>query len=158
MKAWLLDQFSSADRLRLADVPDPVPGPADVLLDVQFAALNPADAYLAQGQYPARPPLPHVLGRDGVGTIIALGSGVSGVQVGEQRLILRGEVGVTRWGTFAQKVAVPLESLVNLPAHWSPPQCACATLVYLTAYQALTQWGDLAPSAVLVSGASGGVG
>ncbi|HZL37579.1 MAG TPA: zinc-binding alcohol dehydrogenase family protein [Tepidisphaeraceae bacterium] len=158
MKAWLLDQPGRADRLRLADVADPVPAAGEVLLEVQFAAPNPADWYLAQGQYPAHPPLPHVLGRDGFGTVIAMGPGVTGVRIGESRLILRGEVGVSRWGTFAQKVTVPVESLVELPAGWTAQQAAGATLVYLTAYQALTQWGERPPSVVLISGASGGVG
>ena len=56
-------------------------------------------------------------------------------------------------------MAVPTESLVEIPAGWTEPEAAGATLVYLTAYQALTMWGPLSPSAVvLVTGASGGVG
>jgi NADPH2:quinone reductase len=67
-------------------------------------------------------------------------------------------VGVSRAGTFAQRVSVPIESLVVPPAGWSDEECAGAPLVYLTAYQALTQWGQLASGVVVVSGASGGVG
>ena len=56
-------------------------------------------------------------------------------------------------------MAVPVESLVEVPPGWNEPEAACATLVYLTAYQALTMWGSLpASSVVLVTGASGGVG
>jgi len=72
--------------------------------------------------------------------------------------VLRGETGVSRWGTFAQRVAVETDSLVLPPEGWTLQQSAGAPLVYLTAYQALTQWGDLAPSMVLITGASGGVG
>lgn len=158
MKAWLLNQHTGLSALRLADVPDPAPGPGEVLLEVIHAALNPADRYLAEGEYPAHPPLPHILGRDGVGIVRGLGSGVEGFSVGEYYTILRGDVGIERPGTFAEKVAVPIESLVPVPAGWSLEQAACATLVYLTAHQALMQWGDLPPSIVLVTGASGGVG
>jgi NADPH2:quinone reductase len=158
MKAWLIDALDGIDKLRLAEVPDPQPGAGEVLLDVTFAALNPADRYLAEGQYPARPTLPHILGRDGVGIVRQIGPGVSGFQVGEPYTILRGEVGIERPGTFAEKVVAPIESLVPIPSGWSLEQAACATLVYLTAHQALTQWGELPPSIVLVTGASGGVG
>jgi NADPH2:quinone reductase len=158
MKAWLLDKFERVSHLRLAEVPDPQPGSNEVLLRVHFAALNPADRYLAEGKYPARPALPHVLGRDGVGTIVKVGEGIGDLKPGDRRLILRGDVGVSRPGTLAELVAVPVDSLVELPSGWTEEESAAAPLVYLTAYQALTQWGDLPPSVVLVTGASGGVG
>lgn len=158
MNAWLLDAFEGLDHLRLAEAPDPRPAAGEVVLDVHFAALNPADRYLSMGQYPARPPLPHILGRDGIGVVTAVGAGVEGIRVGELKTILRGETGVSRAGAFAQKVAVSAHSLVDPPPGWDEPQAGSAALVYLTAYQALTMWGTLAPSVVLVSGASGGVG
>ena len=159
MKAWLLDDYTGVEHLRLAEVPDPIAQPGEVILEIHYAGLNPADRYLAIRQYPAQPPLPHVLGRDAVGTVAHVGSGVSTVRVGDRRAVLRGAVGVTRWGTFAPWVAVPADDLVETPADWSEPESAGATLVYLTAYQALTMWGALPPSAVvLVTGASGGVG
>ena len=159
MRAWLLDELNGVDHLRLADVADPVPKSGEAILELQFAALNPADKYLAERQYPLKPALPHVLGRDGIGQVSQLGPGVSGLQLGDKRAILRGDVGGTRWGTFAQKVAVPIENLVEVPAEWNDQQAAGATLVYLTAYQALTMWGPLPPRAVvLITGASGGVG
>lgn len=158
MKAWLLDEIGSVDRVRLADVADPQPAAGEVLIDVLFASLNPADRYLAEGQYPAQPPMPHILGRDGVGIARALGPGVQEIRVGETYTILRGEVGVSRAGTFAEHVAVPAESLVPAPAGWSLQQAAASALVYVTAYQALTQWGAIPPSVVLITGISGGVG
>jgi NADPH:quinone reductase len=158
MKAWLLDRLEGISHLRLADAPDPRAGPDEVVMKVHFAALNPADRYLAQGEYPAKPPLPHILGRDGLGTIIELGPEVTGLRVGDRRAILRGDVGVSRAGTFAERVAVPVESLVDVPVGWSEQEASGATLVYLTAYQALTQWGELPPLVVLITGASGGVG
>ena len=94
-----------------------------------------------------------------MGRVVQVGGEVKEVRVGERRTILRGDVGVNRPGTFARRVAVPAQDLVEIPAGWSEPEAAGATLVYLTAYQALTMWGPLPPSAVvLVTGASGGVG
>lgn len=164
MKAWLLDQFGSLDNVRRGEAPDPIPAPGEALLKMEFAALNPADRYLAEGQYPARPALPHILGRDGIGTVVALGPtandgpNAAPINVGDRRILLRSEIGVNRPGTFAEWVAVPVESLVLPPANWSAEQSAAAPLVYLTAYQALTFWGDLPPGVVLITGASGGVG
>src|SRR5436190_6293855 len=159
MKAWLLDEFKGIEQLRLANVPDPVPKSGEVILEVQYAGLNPADRYLAERQYPAKPALPHILGRDGLGTVAEAGAAVSGIRTGNRYAILRGDVGGNWPGTFAGKVAVPAESLVEIPQGWSEQEAAGATLVYLTAYQSLTMWGPLpASSVVLVSGASGGVG
>jgi NADPH2:quinone reductase len=163
MRAWLMDSYEGVERLRLGEVSDPQPGPGDVLLKVRLAALNPADAFLASGLYPARPPLPHVLGRDGVGDIAAVGSGVSHVRPDETVGILRCDVGVEVWGTLAEKVVVPAQSLTPIPHRWSLEEMAGAPLVFLTAWQALTQWSDppappAAGSVLLVTGASGGVG
>ena len=158
MKAWLLDELAGIERLRLAEVNDPAPADDEVVLRVDYAALNPADRYLAERLYPANPPLPHVLGRDGMGTIIATGGQVKDLEPGQKCAILRGDAGVNRWGTFAEFVVVRAASLVPIPAGWTDQEAAGATLVYLTAHQALTMWGDLPPSVVLITGASGGVG
>lgn len=160
MKAWLLDQMGGGiGSLRLAEFEDPAPARGEAVLDLLYAALNPADRYTADGQYPARPQFPHILGRDGVGVVSAVGADVQGLRVGEKRIIVRSEIGVSRRGTFAQRVAVPVESLVPVPEAWTDEQAAGATLVYLTAWQAIRQWTDLPDEAVvLVSGASGGVG
>ena len=163
MRAWVMDSYGSVDKLRLGEMADPQPGPAEILLGVKFAALNPADAFLAQGLYPAKPPLPHILGRDGVGEVLAVGPGVEHVRVGETVGILRCNVGVESWGTLAEKVVVPAESVTPVPSGWSLEEMAAAPLVFLTAWQALTQWSDPpappgAGSVLLVTGASGGVG
>ncbi|HRK31451.1 MAG TPA: zinc-binding alcohol dehydrogenase family protein [Tepidisphaeraceae bacterium] len=160
MKAWLLDNMTGGvGGLRLADFPDPQPTAGEAVLSVTLAGLNPADRYLAEGQYPAKPEFPHILGRDGIGTVTAVGPDVTGLKIGDRRVIVRSEIGVNRRGTLAEKVAVPVESLVPVPPGWTDAQAAGATLVYLTAWQAITQWSDLpAEAVVLVSGASGGVG
>jgi NADPH2:quinone reductase len=159
MKAWLMDDFIGIDRLRLAEVPEPELKSGEVLLEVHYAGLNPADRYLAERLYPAKPPLPHILGRDGAGTVLRVAEGVSGIKVGDRRAILRGEAGVNRPGTFAERVAVAAQDLVEPDNEWTETEAAGAILVYVTAYQALTMWGPLtAGSLVLVTGASGGVG
>ena len=125
MKAWLLDDFNGIGHLRLAEVPDPIPQKAEAILEVHYAALNPADRYLAEAQYPAKPPLPHILGRDGMGAVAQIGSEVNGLHLGEQRAVLRGPLGVERPGTFAQRVAVPWRILLRSPragARKKPPE------------------------------------
>lgn len=149
MRAWLLDRIGSLQDLRLGEAPDPKPGAGEVLLRVELAGLNPADRYVAEGLYPGKPPLPHILGRDGLVTVVSTGA---------RCVMLRGEAGVTSPGTFAEYAVVPADCVAPAPEGWSAEQCGGAALVYLTAYQALTQWGELPPGAVLVTGASGGVG
>ena len=163
MRAWLMESYDGIEKLRLAEVETPSPGIGEILLKVHFAALNPADAFLAQGMYPAKPDLPHVLGRDGAGDVLAVGPGVANVCVGDTVGILRCEVGVTVKGTLAEQVVVPAASVARVPQGWSPEEMAAAPLVFLTSWQALTQWTDPpAPprpsSVLLVTGASGGVG
>jgi NADPH:quinone reductase len=159
MKAWIIERLDGIDNARITELADPVPSKGEILLRVTFAALNPADRYLAEGQYPAKPSLPHILGRDGCGVIAGSGPGVEGQPRGAKRAILRGEMGVSRWGTFAEFVTVPAESLIEVPDGWTDEQAGSASLVYVTAFQALTQWEDLpAQAVILVSGASGGVG
>jgi NADPH2:quinone reductase len=159
MKAWLLDSFTGLTALHLGEAPEPAPAAGQVVVKLKYAALNPADRYLAEGQYPAQPALPHILGRDGLGLVTEIAPDVKTLCVGDKVLILRGETGVSGPGTFAEKTAVAVDSLVSVPDGWSDEEAAGAPLVYLTAYQALTMWDDLpANSAVLVTGASGGVG
>jgi NADPH2:quinone reductase len=159
MKAWLLESLGGLDKLKLGEVPDPKPAANEVVLRTHYAALNPADRYLAEAQYPARPSFPHILGRDGVGDVIGVGPDVPNWKIGDRALLLRSEVGVHRPGTLAERVAVPVESLVPVPGGWDEAQAAAAPLVYTTAFQAYTQFGEL-PSGqiVLITGASGGVG
>lgn len=159
MKAWLLEEYEGVGSMRLLETEAPTPGPGEAVVRVAFAALNPADAWLAKRLYPARPKMPHILGRDGAGEVVSVGSGVSGVKPGDVVAILRCEAGVNERGTLAELVSVPAAVLAPVPAGWSLEESAAAPLVYLTAWQALTQWGPLKQGSVLlVTGASGGVG
>jgi NADPH2:quinone reductase len=163
MRAWVIDGFEGVEKIRLAEINEPQCGKGEVTLHIRFAALNPADAFLAKGQYPARPPMPHVLGRDGVGDVVAVGPGVDHMHVGDTVGILRCDVGVTVWGTLAERTVVPAASVARIPPGWSLEETAGAPLVFLTAWQALTQWSappapPPAGTVLLVTGASGGVG
>src|SRR5215212_4574546 len=98
MRAWLMETpDGGVAKLRLGDVPEPRAGAGEVVLDTHYAGRNPADRYLSEAQYPARPPLPHVLGRDGVGTVREAGADAGDFKPGDRFAILRGEVGVSRW-------------------------------------------------------------
>ncbi len=159
MRAWLLESFSGLEALRLSDsVKRPTPGPGEILIRVRYAAMNPADRYLAENLYPARPELPHILGRDGCGVIEALGDDVTAFQIGDRVAILRGEAGVDKPGSFAEFVLAPQEVAVPAPADWEETQIAAAPLVYVTAHQALNQWEQMDAGTVLITGVSGGVG
>lgn len=163
MRAWLMDAFDGVEKMQLREVADPKPGSGEALIGVKYAALNPADAFLARALYPANPPLPHILGRDGVGEVLAVGPDVRNVRAGDVVGVLRCDVGVSSWGTLAEKTVIPAASAALVPAGWTFEEMACAPLALLTAYQALTQWSDPpapppAGSVVLVTGASGGVG
>lgn len=155
-----MESYEGVEKLRLAEMPDPQPGPGEVQLEMHLAGLNPADAFLALAQYPAKPKLPHILGRDGVGTVRVIGEGVSNVKPGDVVGLLRCDAGVEIWGTLAGKAVVPAASVAPVPHGWSEQEMAGAPLVFLTAWQALAQWGELPREGqvVLVSGASGGVG
>jgi NADPH:quinone reductase-like Zn-dependent oxidoreductase len=161
MKAWLWDGQAGLGHLRLDQAPDPAAAEGEVVMQVRFAALNPADRMMAERRYPypVYPPPPFVLGRDGVGTVVGVGEGVTDVQVGDERVLLRSQVGLTRWGMFAEQVSVPAVSLAEVPDGWTLEQASGAAVVYISAYRALTMWEPLQPnSVVLVTGASGGVG
>jgi NADPH2:quinone reductase len=163
MRAWLMHSYDGEDKLQLSEVPEAKLGSGEVLLRVRFAALNPADAFLARAMYPAKPALPHVLGRDGVGEVVGVSPDVTNLRIGDTVGILRCDVGVASWGTLAEKTVVPANSVAPVPKGWSLEEMAGAPLGFLTAWQALTQWSDppappKAGSVLLVTGASGGVG
>jgi NADPH2:quinone reductase len=113
--------------------------------------------------YPAKPPLPHILGRAGVGEGLETGAGVETVRTGQMVGILRCDAGVETRGTLAEKTVIPAASLAPIPAGWSVQEMSGAPLTFLTAWQALTQWQEapaLPPEGtiLLITGASGGVG
>jgi NADPH:quinone reductase-like Zn-dependent oxidoreductase len=160
-------------------MPDPVPGPGEVLVRLKAAALNHADLFVREGWPGLKLDLPHVPGADGAGVIAALGPGVQGFVEG-QRVVIDGNLGCgvceaclggqdnlcREWhllgetvrGTYAEAVVVPARNLLRLPDGFDEHAAAAAALVFLTAWHSLITRGRLlAGESVLFVGASGGV-
>ncbi len=158
MRIWRFHEFGPIENLQLEEVPTPEPGPEEALVELEFAALNPADKFLVNKMYPRPGKPPMAVGRDGSGRVVKPGN--SGrFKVGDSVVVLRSDIGVRRDGTLAEFVTVPEESLAPLPNGWSFEEGAAAALVHLTAWRALVHQGEIKPGqTVLITGSSGGVG
>lgn len=158
MRAWRFEEFGDIGNFRMGEYPVPEVGDGEVLIKLNFAALNPADRLLIEGRYPGAGDLPLTVGRDGSGVVEKTAPG-SGFKPGDSVVVLRSEVGITRHGTLAEYVTVPEGSVARVPDGWSMGEGASGPLVYLTAWKALViQGGFKAGETVLITGASGGVG
>jgi NADPH:quinone reductase-like Zn-dependent oxidoreductase len=179
MKAVFLRNHGDLDALEYGDLPSPEPGPGEVLVKLEAAALNHVDLFVREGWPGLQLPLPHTPGCDGAGTVASLGTGVDGWQLGDRVVInasiCLGEDEFTRsgqenlcrhWellgetlpGTYAEYVKVPAVNLLKVPKGYSVHKAAAAALVYLTAWHSLVTRGQVqAGETVLVVGSSGGV-
>ena len=158
MRAWRFHEFGDIANYTLEEVPDANPGDGEVLIKLRYASLNPADRLLIEGNYPGAGDLPLTVGRDGSGAVEKAAEG-SRFKAGDEVLVLRSEIGITRQGTLSECVAAPESVVAHLPKGWSLQEGAAAPLVYLTAWKALVIQGGLRKGqSVLVTGASGGVG
>ena len=101
MKAVRVHELGNRGALRVDDVPDPLPGPGEVVLDLATASVNFPDVLMLDGKYQIRPKLPFILGKDGAGTISAVGDGVEDLKQGDRALFY------VHYGAFAEKVAMP---------------------------------------------------
>jgi NADPH:quinone reductase-like Zn-dependent oxidoreductase len=162
VQAIALREHGGPEVLRLEPLPDPVPGPGEVLVELRAAALNRRDTYLRRGVYAF--PFPLVPGSDGAGVRRDTGEevviypslfwGDREEAPGEGFQILGGP----RDGTYAELVAVPAENVFPKPAHLTFEQAAALPLAGLTAYRALFSRARLrAGETVLVLGAGSGV-
>ena len=172
MRAVRLHEIGGPQNLKIEDVARPNPGPGDVLVRIAAAAFNRRDVYITQGLYP-NIQLPRVLGSDGAGVVAELGSGVSGVAVGDDVVIdpmigWGGDphvwspsatiLGMPLDGTFAQYVVVPRSNVYPKPAHLSVEEAAAIPLAGLTAYRAVFTRGEIKRGeTVLIPGVGGGV-
>jgi NADPH:quinone reductase len=158
MRSWRFHKFGDLSELKLEVVDVPEPGEDECLVQIAFAALNPADRLLVMGLYPTTGKPPFSVGRDGSGTVVTPGK--SGrFKTGDQVVFLRSIIGITRGGTLADYVTVPEAHLAHLPDWWSFEDGAAAPHTLLTSWQALKEVSDLKPGeTVLISGASGGIG
>lgn len=153
MRALLCRELGPFDQLALETVPDPEPGPGEVLVAVRAAGVNFPDLLIVQGKYQVRPPLPFVPGGECAGVIEALGEGVEGLQVGDE-VVATGQV-----GAFAEKMVAEAASTVQMPKGLSFAAAAGISITYGTAHYALKQRAGLREGeTLLVLGAAGGVG
>jgi len=151
MKAIRVHAPGGPEALRYDDVPQPAPGPGEVLVQVQAAGVNYIDVYQRTGLYKVA--LPFTLGQEAAGVVTALGSGVTEVKVGDR-------VAYTHvMGAYAEYAVVPAERVVVLPDGVSTKQGAAAMLQGMTAqYLASTTYALKSGETCLVHAAAGGVG
>jgi NADPH2:quinone reductase len=153
MKALVCKEFGPLEALRIEDVPAPVAGPGQVVIDVAAASVNFPDALIVQGKYQAKPPLPFIPGAEVSGIIAAVGEGVDKSRIGTRVLAVSGR------GAFAQQVAVKADAALPLAEDIDLATAAAMPLTYGTAYHALLDRANLQPGeTLLVLGAGGGVG
>ncbi|UFS72012.1 NADPH:quinone reductase [Geomonas sp. RF6] len=153
MKGIAIGSFGEPEIMKLADLPDPHPGPGQVVVKVAAAGVNPVDTYIRSGIY-GEVPFPFTPGIDGAGIIEAVGEGVRHRKVGE-----RVYVAFCISGTYAEKVLCNEFQTHPLPDRISFAQGAAIGVPYGAAYRALFQKAQAkGGETVLVHGASGGVG
>jgi NADPH2:quinone reductase len=158
MRAVLTDPPGGLAATRLTDVPEPAPGENDVVIEIHAAALNPADRFLIDGQYPGGPKPPMIVGRDAAGVIVQADR-AGKFAVGDKVLVLQSSLTDLSKGTLCERQRFPAASVARMPAGWSFAEAAAAPLVFQTAWQALTCQGEpKAGQVVAVIGAGGGVG
>ncbi len=156
MKAIVCHAWGPPSSLQLREMPSPIPGPNQVLVRPRVAAVNFPDALIVAGKYQAKPDFPFSPGGELSGEIIALGSEVKRLAVGDK------VVGLTAYGAWAQEVAVDASHVVLLPTDVSDEDLELAgsfMLTYGTSLHALKDRANAQPGeTLLVLGAGGGVG
>jgi NADPH2:quinone reductase len=153
MRAVRCHSLVGPSGLGVDDVPDPTPAAGEVVVDVRAAGVNFPDVLVSYGRYQFKADPPFVPGGEVAGTVSAVGSGVSGLAVGDR-------VAATMLsGAFAEKVAVNSAMVSKLPGAVSFETGAALLLTYATTMHALVDRGRVRPGeTLLVLGAAGGVG
>jgi NADPH2:quinone reductase len=137
----------------LADIPDPTPGPGEVVVDIKAVGLNFFDLLIIENKYQTKPNLPYSPGAEFAGIVTSVGTGVTEFKVGDR------VCGVTGFGAAREKIAVPADMLTGLPEGVEFERAAAARVIYETALHALADRAQLKKGETLaVLGAAGGVG
>ena len=154
MRAAQLVRIGDPDRaFRLCELPDPVPGPAEVVIDVEAFGLNFADVMARIGVYPDAPALPCVLGYEVVGRIAEAGVEVTCWRGGER------VVAFTRFGGYATRAVTPATACARIPDEMDACEATMLPTQFGTAVFCAEEMVKLRPGdAVLVQAAAGGVG
>ena len=154
MRAVMIKAFGEPiEVLELVDVPEPAtPASGEVLVGVEYAPINPNDLYLIRGAFPVRPSLPSIVGNEGVGRVLGVGSGVEHLRVGDRVLI---PLYAFSW---RERLVVPAAGLFSLPDA-DPRQLAMLGINPPTASLLLDEATDLKPGDwVVQNAANSGVG
>jgi putative PIG3 family NAD(P)H quinone oxidoreductase len=153
MRAVTITSPGGPEVLGIAEVPDPVPAPGEVLIEITASGVNRADLLQRQGLYPPPPGAPAYPGLECSGTIAAVGEGVTGWQVGEQVCAL------LSGGGYAEKVAAPAGQLLPVPDGLSVAEAAAMPEVACTVHSnVVTLAGLSAGQTLLVHGGASGIG
>ena len=153
MRAIVVREFGGPDVMKIEDVPQPSPGPGQVLVRVRAIGVNPVDAYIRSGTYARKPNLPYTPHADIAGTVETVGSGVSTVKAGDRVYAYMTNAG------GAELALADEWQVQRLPDRITFQQGAAMGVPYGTAWRALLIKAKARPGeTVLVHGASGGVG
>ena len=153
MLAVVVNEINKLSSIEVREIEPPQPESHQVLIESMAAALNFPDLLQIRGKYQIVPATPFVPGKEAAGVVIAVGTDVEHIQLGNRVLV---EVD---YGAFAEQVAADAQRTFVLPDEIEMPTAVAMGLVYQTAYIALTERAALrAGETVLVTGASGGIG
>jgi NADPH2:quinone reductase len=153
MRAMIATDWCEPKDLRLVEMADPEPNPAQVVIDVRAIGCNFFDILMVGGKYQVRPTLPFAPGGEIAGTVRAVGSAVRDLKPGDRVFALLG------WGGYASVAIAAADGVVRMPASMSFEHGAGFGIVYQTAYFALVYRAGLrAGETLLVHAAAGGVG
>ncbi|NMY11903.1 NADPH:quinone oxidoreductase family protein [Pseudomonas veronii] len=153
MRSYQVHEHGAPSTLKIDEIPAPVPGKGELLVNVEAAGVNFPDVLVISGEYQLLPPRPFTPGKDLAGVVAAVGEGVEGYAVGDRVM------SQIEWGALAeQAITTPAQSF-HLPEGMSFNEAAAMGLVYQTAYFALVERGQYQTGqTVLIGGAAGGVG
>ncbi|MBA3512193.1 NADPH:quinone oxidoreductase family protein [Sphingomonas sp.] len=153
MRALLSEAPGGPETLRIADLPEPGPGPGELLVRVRACAINYPDVLIIEDKYQLKPPRPFAPGGEVAGEVEAVGENVDGWQVGDRVIAVPG------FGGLVEKIVIPAKIAFRLPSERSFKEGAALLLTYATSIHALADRGRLqAGQTLLVLGAAGGVG
>ncbi len=153
MRGYQVVDFGPPSALRIGEMPDPVPGERQILVDVAAAGINFPDTLVVSGRYQILPERPFVPGKEIAGVVRAVGAGVSGFAPGDRVL------SQLEHGAFAEQALVTPEDTFRMPDGLGFAEATALGLVYQTAYFALCDRARLrSGETVLIGGAAGGVG
>ena len=156
--AWYDRQGQAAEVLQLGELPDPVPGPGEVLLRLHASGINPADVKRRAPGGAFGMEFPRIIpNSDGAGVVEGLGEGVGRDWLGRRVWLFNGQR-FRAWGTAAERIALPVWHLAPLPDDVSMAEGACLGIPCMTAHRCVFADGPVVGQRVLVTGGAGAVG